>query len=1104
MDADGNLYLTGVTNTSEFPLRNPLYPDNHKGYSVTFLSQISPGGELLYSTYIMHGENDTSSVQPKSICLDRCNNVILSGETQFHGYPMVKPIDTSLIRDGNTFISVLNIPENRLVFSSYFNDFPGRGLSYMKASPNGGYLSYLGGARSGLKTYNAYQDSVRGNVDILIGRLHIPTCESVTCAIHAPDTVRITKKRRLVDPSPFEITVDLTNRDQNESSDIEGGQLILPAGVWLDPPSQSPTVGPLHLQPRETKSFTWMLRVDSTMTEPLRRGIMFVATYRMQSRAQSCPAPATTGNATLAIRFVDDTEPRLTCLIDLDDTLRSDAAGKEFTNAQLHYTLRNDDTHPVDISTVRLHLPAGMDIRTSPADTALPAMILQPGIPFTHTWRLDVATKTLPRTAGLSVDAYDTYALSVSQCEKRVYVPDVHTLTCSVTGTDTVWYTASSQSASPDTVRVTLLLENPLDTLQSGIEAELLLPPRSHLALAAGEQSVKGPFFIQREFRRATDWKLVVQPPIDTTYTDTLLFRYRTDLYPVWRFCAFPVRVELREYDLRCAVACPDSLRLTSDGRSYEANPFRTDVTVANRGQAASPAGSVVLALPEYLTASADTTAPLPSIRPSGSEMRSWTLTARTSRFARAATIASVVKQSGGAVVSRCASILHLPAVKKDLLCSITAPDTIVYDLASDTHAPDPFAVLLTLDNTLDTAQQAVDTEIDLTASPHLALAGGDAAAKTVDSIPAHGSAPARWTLEVRSTPASPTVERITSRYRHAGDTAWLTCGKDILIDGGERTVSASCSTAGHDSLFADVRYERIIPQPVQLQYTITNTGNAPLPSCDVAIILPPEYTLADPGDSIQSYGTITPGGSVSREWLFTAAEDRVAPGRSVIRWRRECPGLGTDSSCTRDLVLVPSSPAGIVFSPWMLRFSAERDASLPAPKSVELWTGGRQAMPWQLQSGTPWLEYQPGTGDARRTLVIGPNTTSLDPDVHAGTIGVVSGYWVAPREIRVAYEITRVSAMERPSVAETIRLGQSYPNPARTTASMEISIPDRGYVRLAVTDILGRWVTTVCEGDLPPGSHIVRHDVSHLSPGLYLCTLSAMGRRTSRVMVVK
>jgi hypothetical protein len=202
--------------------------------------------------------------------------------------------------------------------------------------------------------------------------------------------------------------------------------------------------------------------------------------------------------------------------------------------------------------------------------------------------------------------------------------------------------------------------------------------------------------------------------------------------------------------------------------------------------------------------------------------------------------------------------------------------------------------------------------------------------------------------------------------------------------------------------------------------------------------------------------------------------------------------------------VLVPSSPAGIVFSPWMLRFSAERDASLPAPKSVELWTGGRQAMPWQLQSGTPWLEYQPGTGDARRTLVIGPNTTSLDPDVHAGTIGVVSGYWVAPREIRVAYEITRVSAMERPSVAETIRLGQSYPNPARTTASMEISIPDRGYVRLAVTDILGRWVTTVCEGDLPPGSHIVRHDVSHLSPGLYLCTLSAMGRRTSRVMVVK
>jgi hypothetical protein len=160
--------------------------------------------------------------------------------------------------------------------------------------------------------------------------------------------------------------------------------------------------------------------------------------------------------------------------------------------------------------------------------------------------------------------------------------------------------------------------------------------------------------------------------------------------------------------------------------------------------------------------------------------------------------------------------------------------------------------------------------------------------------------------------------------------------------------------------------------------------------------------------------------------------------------------------------------------------------------------------MPWQLQSSTSWLDYQPPIGDARQVLTIGPTTTSLAHGEHIGRVAVASTNWVSPKDITVRYEIVQLSEADGQHAPETIRLGQSFPNPATTAVGIEFVLAQNGYVSLTLTDLLGRHMATICEGELAAGVHYVRHDVSGMTPGLYLYTLAAMGKTMTRVMAVR
>ncbi len=72
--------------------------------------------------------------------------------------------------------------------------------------------------------------------------------------------------------------------------------------------------------------------------------------------------------------------------------------------------------------------------------------------------------------------------------------------------------------------------------------------------------------------------------------------------------------------------------------------------------------------------------------------------------------------------------------------------------------------------------------------------------------------------------------------------------------------------------------------------------------------------------------------------------------------------------------------------------------------------------------------------------------------------------------------------------------------DPALGTDEIEYEVTEQGPARLVVTDVTGRLMTTVVDGEAAPGRYRVRLDLTTLPAGTYLYVLQtptrALGRR--------
>jgi hypothetical protein len=85
-------------------------------------------------------------------------------------------------------------------------------------------------------------------------------------------------------------------------------------------------------------------------------------------------------------------------------------------------------------------------------------------------------------------------------------------------------------------------------------------------------------------------------------------------------------------------------------------------------------------------------------------------------------------------------------------------------------------------------------------------------------------------------------------------------------------------------------------------------------------------------------------------------------------------------------------------------------------------------------------------------------------------------------------------TAVERSqsTVPSKYALSQNYPNPFNPTTKVDYSIPHRGFVTLAVYNLLGEKVATLFEGERQPGTYSAFFNAASLSSGVYFYRLES------------
>ena len=114
LDSTGNLYITGYTNSSEFPVTTGAYDTSYNGNYDTFVSKLNKElTNLLASTYFVGGN-------PNSIVIDSSGNIYIAGTTSSADFPTTTWA-YDLFLDGSTdaFISKFDSELKNLIASTY-------------------------------------------------------------------------------------------------------------------------------------------------------------------------------------------------------------------------------------------------------------------------------------------------------------------------------------------------------------------------------------------------------------------------------------------------------------------------------------------------------------------------------------------------------------------------------------------------------------------------------------------------------------------------------------------------------------------------------------------------------------------------------------------------------------------------------------------------------------------------------------------------------------------------------------------------------------------------------------------------------------------------
>jgi hypothetical protein len=169
VDASGNAYLAGVTQSANFPTTPGAMQSTFAGVDDVLIAKLDPtGSALLFATYIGGKDYDSAA----SIALDSSGNVIVVGSTSSSDFPVNRALQPSLLGERDAFLIKLDPAGTQLLYSTYLGGTGSDAAAAVALDANGravvaGYTNFSNFPTS----TGALQVVYGGNRDAFVAKL---------------------------------------------------------------------------------------------------------------------------------------------------------------------------------------------------------------------------------------------------------------------------------------------------------------------------------------------------------------------------------------------------------------------------------------------------------------------------------------------------------------------------------------------------------------------------------------------------------------------------------------------------------------------------------------------------------------------------------------------------------------------------------------------------------------------------------------------------------------------------------------------------------------------------------------------------------------------
>ena len=174
IDGSGNAYVTGSTQSTNFPTANPLQAKFGGGAYIfigdVFLAKVNAAGSaLMYATYLGGSSADAGY----GIAVDKAGNAYVTGETASSDFPTKNPLQGTYAGGWDAFVAKVSPDGSGLVYSTFLGGSSGDAGNGIAVDGTGN--AYVTGGTSGFgfpTTKDALQPNSGGNSDAFVAKLN--------------------------------------------------------------------------------------------------------------------------------------------------------------------------------------------------------------------------------------------------------------------------------------------------------------------------------------------------------------------------------------------------------------------------------------------------------------------------------------------------------------------------------------------------------------------------------------------------------------------------------------------------------------------------------------------------------------------------------------------------------------------------------------------------------------------------------------------------------------------------------------------------------------------------------------------------------------------